>query len=64
MTPVTDINPSLFRTIRKHAGVMQKDAAAWMGVSGAALCKYEKTGAGVGEWRIFRAMDWMLGMGA
>ncbi len=62
MTPLTHMNPSIFRALRIAAGVKQKDAAAFMGVSPAALCNYEKTGNHVGEWKIYRASDWLRGV--
>ncbi len=62
MTPLIHMRPSIFRALRIAARVKQKDAAAFMGVSAAALCCYEKTGTGVGEWKIYRASDWLRGV--
>ncbi len=62
MTPLIQIRPSLFRALRIAAGVTQRAAAAFMGVSAAALCQYERRGTGVGEWRLYRATDWLRGV--
>ena len=62
MTPLTHMRPSIFRALRIDTGVTQRAAAAFMGISAAALCQYERRGTGVGEWKIYRASDWLRGV--
>ena len=62
MTPLTHMRPSIFRALRIDTGVTQRAAAEFMGVSAAALCEYERLGTGVGEWKIYRASDWLRGV--
>ncbi len=62
MTPLIHMTPSIFRALRIAAGVTQRAAAAWMAVSPAALCQYERRGTGVGECKIYRASDWLRGV--
>ena len=62
MTPLTHMRPSVLRALRITAGVTQRAAAAFMGISAAALCQYERCGTGVGEWKIYRASDWLRGV--
>ena len=64
MSPLTHMRPSLFRDLRIAAGVTQRTAAAFMEISAAALCQYERRGTGVGEWKIYRASDWLRGVEA
>ena len=55
------MTPETFRSIRQRAGVSQKDLAAMLGVSSAALCRFE-TGVAqsVAREKIRRAADYIL----
>lgn len=50
-----------FRSLRDRNQITQKRMAEVMGVSAAALSRWENGEACLGEWRVYRAMDWMDG---
>lgn len=49
-----------FRTLRRLLGLSQRFVAKSMGVSQAALCRWERTGDGIAEWRAHQARQRLI----
>ncbi len=49
-----------FRALRRLLGLSQAFVAKSMGVSGPALCQWERTGEGLAEWRAEQAREKMV----
>lgn len=48
-----------FRELRQAERVSLRQAGEYMGVSAAAISRWERGEPSLGEWRVYLAMDWM-----
>lgn len=49
-----------FRSVRRRRGITLAKAAERMEVSKVALSRWERGDVSLGEWRAWRALDWLM----
>ena len=54
------MDPEAFAGLRRHVGLTQRAVGRGVGVTGASVCTYERTGKGMALWRVLKAGDKML----
>ena len=54
------MTPEAFAGLRRHLGLTQRAVGRGVGVTGASICTYERTGKGLAIHRVLKARDKML----